>query len=105
MSIHVAWIHCECGKLHATAGMRRESTCTCGRRLMPMGWDLNHLRPPTTQGDPVTPIAVVAEQKTTLERLAAELERLGTGIERIAAKHGADHSVVAKALHDLLRGR
>lgn len=38
-------------------------------------------------------------------RLAGELERLGKGVERIAAKYGADHPEVADALHRLLRGR
>lgn len=38
-------------------------------------------------------------------RMAGELERLGKGIERITAKHGAEHPEIAAALHRLLRNR
>ncbi|QSR25554.1 hypothetical protein CFH99_07950 [Nocardioides aromaticivorans] len=56
------------------------------------------------------PVAMeLARQLASLEdlnaRLSAELERLGRGIERVAAKHGADCPEVAAALHGLLRGR
>lgn len=49
--------------------------------------------------------ALIQEQDDLNGRLSAELERLGKGVERIAAKHGADHPEVAEALHLLLRDR
>lgn len=38
------------------------------------------------------------------DRIASELDRLSKGIEKVAAKYGADHPEVADALHRLLRG-
>lgn len=43
MSVVVTMIVCDCGKLHATAGSGPTSTCTCGRLIQPMIWDLKHL--------------------------------------------------------------
>jgi hypothetical protein len=48
---------------------------------------------------------VVDNLSAVNERLAAELERLGKGIERVVAKHGADAPRIADALNALLRDR
>ena len=53
----------------------------------------------------VEAVVLVQRQDELIGRMAGELERLGKGVERIAAKYGADHPEVADALHRLLRGR
>lgn len=38
MSIWVAWVECECGKLHTCDGISQISRCTCGRGLYARMW-------------------------------------------------------------------
>lgn len=53
MAVHVAWIRCDCGKLHATAGMSQRSLCACGRRPRRIRWKvacINWSSPPGVPG-------------------------------------------------------
>lgn len=50
-------------------------------------------------------VELMVRQQALINDIAAEMARLGKGIERIAAKYGADHPEPAAALHRLLRDR